>query len=79
MKKIKLKTHYEEWAVNKKILNQIYQLKALPYETLLQVPELKDPLLDTFHQEVQSQTCAVRFARLGAELSHTTFAALVYM
>lgn len=43
--KIKLKTRYEEWAVNKKILNQTYQLKVLLYETLLQVPELKHPLL----------------------------------
>lgn len=62
-KKNKLKTHYEEWAVNKKILNQNYQLKALLYEMLLQVPELKHPLLYTFHQEIQSQSCRVCFAR----------------
>lgn len=43
--KNKLKTHYKKWAVNKKILNQTYQLKALLYETSLQVPELKHPPL----------------------------------
>lgn len=63
--KNKLKTHYKKWAVNKKILNQTYQLKALLYETLLQVPELKHPPLYTSHQEM-SQTRGVCFAHLGA-------------
>lgn len=42
-----------KWAVNKKILNQIYQLKAFLYETSLQGPELKHSLLYTFHQKIQ--------------------------
>lgn len=66
-------------AVIEEILNQIYQLKALQYETLLQGPEWKRSLLYTLHQEIQSETLEVHFAHLGARCCHIIFVSLVYV
>lgn len=79
MKKKLIKNSFVKWAVIKEILIQIDQLKGLQSETLLPGPEWKRSLLYALHQEIQSQTHEVHFARLGAGCCHIIFVSLVYV